>query len=155
MVFRIITVSNKLIDFVELAVNHYSKNLKSLGGRLELTLLKRQKRFKGRDDQRRYDTDLLLDWLRRDSSGAMNVILDPEGKPVPTNQLTNIVKQFAKINFIIGSDVGIAKPHQLWSLAHLKISISPWTLSHQVCIVICAEQAWRILSIIKGHPYHK
>ncbi len=156
MIFRIVTISGKLLDFVEDAVHHYNKNLRSLGGKLEVILLKRHKKFNDLNEQRRYDTNLLLEWITKEHhKSSVNILLDLHGKQLSTEQLIQYIKLRNKINFIIGGDVGMLKQHEIWNTVDLKISVSPWTLSHQVCVVLCAEQAWRLLSIIKGHPYHK
>ncbi len=155
MVFRIVTISNKLLDFVEDAVHHYNKNLKSLGGKLEIILLKRRGKFNDLNEQRKHDTNLLLEWITKEQHSSMNIVLDPTGKQLSTEQLSEYIPLRKRINFIIGGDVGISKNHEIWNVVDLKISVSPWILSHQVCVVLCAEQAWRLLSIIRRHPYHK
>ncbi len=156
MLFRIVTVSNKLLDFVNHAITHYKKNLKTFNSTLELVVLRRHKKMRDIEQQKKYDTDLLYNWVKQISNkSTLNIVLDPSGKQISTEKLAECVSDYSYVNFMIGGDVGIYKGHEIWSFANMKLSISPWTLSHQVCIIVCAEQAWRILSILKGHPYHK
>lgn len=55
--------------------------------------------------------------------------------------------------FFIGGPDGHGP--ELLSSAQLKLSLSPLTLPHGLARVILAEQLYRSLTILAGHPYHR
>ena len=44
-------------------------------------------------------------------------------------------------------------PEALWR-AQLKLSFGKMTLPHELARVVLAEQVYRALTILAGHPYH-
>jgi len=57
------------------------------------------------------------------------------------------------VAFVIGGADGTAR--ELQQEAHLLLSLSPLTLPHGLCRVILAEQLYRAVSLLAGHPYHR
>jgi 23S rRNA (pseudouridine1915-N3)-methyltransferase len=55
-------------------------------------------------------------------------------------------------SFAIGGPYGFSE--NVYSRASGKISLSPMTFSHQMVRLICLEQIYRGMSIIRGEPYH-
>jgi 23S rRNA (pseudouridine1915-N3)-methyltransferase len=37
----------------------------------------------------------------------------------------------------------------------MKLTLAPWTLSHELARLVLAEQLYRAGTIIRGEPYHK
>ncbi len=54
--------------------------------------------------------------------------------------------------FVIGGAAGIDPP--LLARADERLSLGPLTLPHQLARVVLAEQLFRSLAILAGHPYH-
>mgnify|MGYP003476864319 FL=1 len=55
--------------------------------------------------------------------------------------------------FVIGSADGLH--HEIKQVADETIALSKLTLPHGLVRVLLAEQLYRAVSIIKGHPYHR
>lgn len=59
----------------------------------------------------------------------------------------------AHIAFVIGGPDGIGEP--LRARAQQLLSLGPMTLPHGLVRVVLAEQLYRALTILSGHPYHR
>lgn len=88
---------------------------------------------------------------------AVPIALDPHGKKLTTEQLSEVLKRFYEqhqdIALLIGGPEGLSKPclqqmKQTWSLSDL-------TFPHTLVRVILAEQLYRAMTILKGLPYHR
>ncbi|MDX1923814.1 MAG: 23S rRNA (pseudouridine(1915)-N(3))-methyltransferase RlmH [Rickettsiaceae bacterium] len=60
---------------------------------------------------------------------------------------------YKNLHFIIGGSFGLSE--EIKSKADLIISISPFTLPHQMAKIILLEQIYRSETIISGKKYHK
>jgi 23S rRNA (pseudouridine1915-N3)-methyltransferase len=85
------------------------------------------------------------------------VILDEKGKERPTIELSGwlqniLMIQRKRIVFVIGGPWGFSE--EVYRKADEKISLSRLTFSHQVVRLLFLEQLYRVLSILKGDPYH-
>ncbi len=56
------------------------------------------------------------------------------------------------VTFIVGGAYGFS--NEIQQLAHEKLALSKMTFSHQIIRILFAEQLYRALTIIHGHPYH-
>ena len=63
-------------------------------------------------------------------------------------------KNYKKILFIIGDAYGIPKELVRYE-PNLIMSVSKFTLTHEIIPLILAEQIYRISCIYNNHPYHK
>lgn len=57
------------------------------------------------------------------------------------------------VAFVVGGFLGLGK--QLMGRAHLRLSLSKMTFSHEMARIILLEQVYRALCIIKGREYTK
>ena len=57
------------------------------------------------------------------------------------------------ITFVIGEATGLSK--QAREAACEFISLSDMTFSYKLSLMVMAEQIYRAVTIITGHPYHK
>ncbi|HWP03716.1 MAG TPA: 23S rRNA (pseudouridine(1915)-N(3))-methyltransferase RlmH [Gemmatimonadaceae bacterium] len=57
------------------------------------------------------------------------------------------------VAFVIGGPYGV--PDDLLERAWRRLSMAPWTLSHEVARLVLAEQLYRAGTIVRGEPYHK
>jgi 23S rRNA (pseudouridine1915-N3)-methyltransferase len=85
------------------------------------------------------------------------VLLDEKGKEFSTiefsEQLGRIFMLTKKrVVFVIGGPFGFSE--EACKRANLKLSLSRMTFSHQLVRLLFAEQLYRVLSVIKGDPYH-
>ena len=95
-------------------------------------------------------TDL---WTRHAS--ARKVLLDPAGKRMDSAAFTALVKQSEfearDLVFVIGGHDGLPAG---WSQrADVLVSLSPMTFPHELARAMLAEQIYRALATLRGHPY--
>jgi 23S rRNA (pseudouridine1915-N3)-methyltransferase len=57
------------------------------------------------------------------------------------------------LTFVIGGGFGLDP--SITGRAALRLSLAPWTLSHELARLVLAEQLYRAGTIVRGEPYHK
>ena len=87
---------------------------------------------------------------------AFKIMLDPFGKTfdseVFARQVIDKQRQSARdIVFFVGGADGL--PSEWRSKADLLLSLSPMTFPHELARAILAEQIYRAMAILNGHPY--
>lgn len=103
--------------------------------------------------------DLALErWLEKRGPRAHLCILDEQGLSFTSMEFAKKVKKIRDGSFtewiivVAGAHGFTEKIRQkagfLWSL-------SPLTFPHELAAAVAAEQVFRALSILHGHPYHK
>jgi 23S rRNA (pseudouridine1915-N3)-methyltransferase len=75
-------------------------------------------------------------WARHPS--ARKILLDPEGRTLDSAKLSKLFEQ--DLVFVIGGADGL-------------LSLSPLTMPHELARVMLAEQIYRALTTLRGHPY--
>jgi len=99
-------------------------------------------------DPRRFDLP-----ARHDS--ARKVFLDPAGKLMDTAGFVELVRSAeydaVDLVFLIGGHDGL--PPDWKSKANLLLSLTPMTLPHELARALLAEQIYRALATLRGHPY--
>ncbi len=85
------------------------------------------------------------------------ILLDEKGTEYTTAEFAGmfgktLMVQRKRIVFIIGGPWGFAD--EVYSKAHLVLSLSRLTFSHQLVRLLFLEQLYRILTVINGDPYH-
>ena len=82
---------------------------------------------------------------------AMKVLLDPAGHMVDSAGFTRWFDQARDIVLIVGGADGLPAP---WKpRADLLLALSPMTMPHELARAVLAEQIYRALTTLKGHPY--
>jgi 23S rRNA (pseudouridine1915-N3)-methyltransferase len=101
----------------------------------------------------------LLEWLdkRQGRTSAVAVLLDSRGKQMNSESFAAWLgarrdEGLQNIVFAVG-------PADGWSdaarkRAQLLLSFGPMTLAHSLARVVMAEQIYRAVTILTGHPYH-
>lgn len=89
--------------------------------------------------------------------GAWTVALDPVGKAPASSEalaawLGKRLDVPRPITFLIGGAAGLDP--ELVTGTDERLSLGPLTLPHQLARVVLAEQLYRSLCILAGHPYH-
>jgi 23S rRNA (pseudouridine1915-N3)-methyltransferase len=89
--------------------------------------------------------------------GGRVVALDERGKDMSTTglavQLEAWMQEGGPVAFLIGGADGLDAA--LKKTAAMQLRLSSMTLPHGLARVLLAEQLYRALSIIGGHPYHR
>ena len=88
---------------------------------------------------------------------SRKVVLDERGKALATADIARRIERWKQegddVAFIIGGADGTARALQ--QEAEVLLSLSPLTLPHGLCRVLLAEQLYRAVSLLAGHPYHR
>jgi 23S rRNA (pseudouridine1915-N3)-methyltransferase len=86
---------------------------------------------------------------------AFKVLLDPTGKTLDSRQFTALVEKLERegrdLAFVIGGADGL--PDGWRSRADLLLSLSSLTFPHELARVVLAEQIYRAITSLRGHPY--
>jgi 23S rRNA (pseudouridine1915-N3)-methyltransferase len=88
-------------------------------------------------------------------AAAQKIFLDPAGRTMDSATFTKLIEQAERqaqeIVFLIGGHDGLP---QTWKpRADLLLSLSPMTFSHELARALLAEQIYRALTTLRGHPY--
>jgi 23S rRNA (pseudouridine1915-N3)-methyltransferase len=116
--------------------------------------VKRSSRF-AKCDMREIQPARFDPWTRH--SGASKILLDPGHHPMDSAGFTKLVAaaeaDARDLVFIIGGADGF--PAGWREKATLLLTLSALTLPHELARVILAEQIYRALTTLRGHPYPK
>lgn len=95
--------------------------------------------------------------LQMSGNDDFMVLLDERGKEFRTAEFAGwLEKSFMiskkRIVFVIGGPWGFSD--EVYERAAFRISLSQMTFPHQLVRLLFLEQLYRVLTIIKGEPYH-
>jgi 23S rRNA (pseudouridine1915-N3)-methyltransferase len=89
--------------------------------------------------------------------GCVPVVLDERGVQATTRELADWLRCWMDDGvhpaFVIGGADGL--DDSIKARAHKLLGLSRLTLPHALVRVVLAEQLYRAVSILKGHPYHR
>lgn len=152
---RLIAVGERMPHWVAEGFAEYAKRL-SHDLPLELVEIKPGARGKGRDDARAIADEgaAILAALPRD---AHVVALDGRGSEWSSEklslQLANWRMAGRDVAFLIGGPDGHSR--DVLQRADQRWSLGPLTLPHMLVRLVVAEQLYRAVTILNGHPYHR
>jgi 23S rRNA (pseudouridine1915-N3)-methyltransferase len=86
-------------------------------------------------------------WVKHPS--ATKILLDPAGRPLDSAKFTALFDR--ELVFVIGGADGL--PEAWRPRADRLLSLSPLTMPHELARVVLAEQIYRALTTLRGHPY--
>jgi 23S rRNA (pseudouridine1915-N3)-methyltransferase len=86
-------------------------------------------------------------WAKHPS--ARKILLDPAGKALDSKKLTALFDR--DLVFAIGGADGL--PPAWKERVDLLVSLSALTMPHELARVVLAEQIYRALTTLRGHPY--
>ena len=86
---------------------------------------------------------------------ARKVFLDPAGKPLDSDAFAALVGkaelEARDVVFLVGGHDGL--PGEWRPRADMLLSLSAMTMPHELARAVLAEQVYRALTILRGHPY--
>lgn len=129
-------------------INHFVK--------FEVEALKASKIDRGNSEQKKkIESELLMKYLKPND---YVVLLDERGKTIDSLKLAQWFERETshssskRMVFIIGGAFGVSD--DVRKRAQLTLQLGPWTLNHLVAQTVLLEQLYRMMTIIKGLPYH-
>ena len=141
-----------------LLAERYHDRATKLGNGLGLTLSAREmveSRASRAPDRRREEAAALASGL---SPGAFVVALDERGRGLTSEAFAERLRRLrddgtADVVFLLGGADGLDPG--LVDRAGLVLAFGPMTWPHQLARTMLAEQLYRAMTIIAGHPYHR
>ena len=155
MRIHLIAVGKRMPAWVTAGFEEYRRRMPP-ECRIELVEIAAGQRGKGADLARlqREEGEKMLAAIPK---GAEVVALDARGRMVETGGLAHWLDGWLgggrDVAMLIGGPEGLApacreRADRIWSL-------SPLTFPHPLVRIVVAEQLYRAMSILKGHPYHR
>ena len=138
---------------------HYLARAETLGRSLSLTPLASlelsESRAASPEARRAAEADALL---TRVPPGHTVICLDPAGKMLSSEAFAAALAKHrdggsAALAFLIGGADGLGQMAR--DRADLVLSLGPMTLPHGLARIVFAEQLYRAMTILAGHPYHR
>lgn len=93
------------------------------------------------------------------SKGCFRIAMDERGESLTTRQFAEKVEalelrgEVKSVAFLIGAADG--HNQGLRERCDLLLSLSPFTLQHELALLVLLEQLYRIASLRSGSPYHR
>ena len=157
MKFRIVAVGRKMPAWISAGFNEYAQRMPR-ASRIELIEIKPATRASA-------GAKPVQQWLAMEAqriraalpARSLKVVLDERGQLLTTADVARRIERWQQdgqdVAFVIGGADGTA--HELRQEADLLLALSPLTLPHGLCRVMLAEQLYRAVSLLQGHPYHR
>lgn len=155
MKFTLIAVGHKMPGWVNAAYEDYARRMPP-DMLFALHEIKPGHRAAGEDGARarQQEAERILAAL---PDGSVPVVLDERGVQATTRELADWIRGWMNEGvspaFVIGGADGL--DDNVKARAHKLLGVSRLTLPHALVRVLLAEQLYRAVSILKGHPYHR
>lgn len=146
MQIRLIVAGKPALAYAKAGVDEYLKRLSRTGGH-ELVVIKAGSR------------DEVSARLLERSQGCYRVALDERGECLTTRKFAEKLEALElrgdvkTVAFLIGAADG--HNAELRERCDLMLTLSPFTLQHELALLILLEQLYRVASLKSGSPYHR
>ena len=155
MRMHLLAVGQRMPAWVQQGYGEYEQRIKG-DFSLQLHEIPAAKRSKGATVDRMMDEEAgrVLSAMPRN---ARLIALDGRGKDWSTEQLAEQLERWSvdgrELAFAVGGPDGHGKA--VLGACEARWSLSPLTFPHPLVRVLLAEQLYRALTILRGHPYHR
>jgi len=154
MKLRIVALGHRMPAWVDAGCNEYARRMPPAFP-LEIVELKPEARDRGRSVAQILAAE--AGRIAAACRGAQVVALDERGQTWTTRKLAETLSRWRDeardVAFVIGSADGLAAEVRRDAAAVL--AISALTLPHGLVRIVLAEQLYRAVSLLAGHPYHR
>tara|TARA_B100001989_G_scaffold244432_1_gene213169 strand:+ start:36 stop:500 length:465 start_codon:yes stop_codon:yes gene_type:complete len=151
---KIISISHKLSDWENQALQFYSKQIPS-NFKISYADVKPS-------SSKHLDINAILEAerlriVKHVDTGSYVILWDRKGQKINSHVFANVLQdkidQGININFIIGGAHGVSE--KLFKTSQLILSASELTFPHRLFKIFLMEQIYRASTIHRNHPYHK
>lgn len=146
MQIRLIVAGKPALAYAKSGVEEYLKRLSRSGGH-ELIVIKAGSR------------EEVSERLLERSQGCYRVALDERGECLTTRKFAEKLEALEMrgdvktLAFLIGAADGHTP--ELRNVCDLILTLSPFTLQHELALLVLLEQLYRVASLKSGSPYHR
>jgi len=146
MRIQIIVAGKPALAYAKTGVEEYLKRLARFGGH-EMIVIKAGNR------------EEVSHRLLEKSEGCFRIALDERGELLSTRRFAEKIDTLAMrgdikaVAFLIGAADG--HNEALRQACDLVLTISPFTLQHELALLVLLEQLYRVASLKSGSPYHR
>jgi 23S rRNA (pseudouridine1915-N3)-methyltransferase len=146
MRIQIIVAGKPALAYAKTGVEEYLKRLARFGGH-EMIVIKAGNR------------EEVSHRLLEKSEGCFRIALDERGELLSTRRFAEKIDTLAMrgdikaVAFLIGAADG--HNEALREVCDLVLTISPFTLQHELALLVLLEQLYRVASLKSGSPYHR
>ena len=152
MKFRLVAVGKPPAGPLRDAIEDYEKRASRYWPLDVIEVRAESARSRSAEEVRRLEGERLLDKV----TGSL-VALDERGKTLSSEQFAQWMverrERAEDTTFVIGGAYGLDEVVR--KRAAMLLSLSPWTLQHEMARLLLAEQLFRAGTIHRGEPYHK
>ena len=154
MKFIVLAVGSRMPAWIEDGFEEYARRMPR-GARVELREIRPEKRTDaGKARMLEAEAERIRAAL---PPGCETVVLDARGKALTTAELATQIARWQEagrdIAWIIGGADGLHP--EVKRRADRVLALSAFTLPHGLARVLLAEQLYRAVSLLAGHPYHR
>ena len=146
MQIRVIVAGKPALAYAKAGVDEYLKRLTRTGGH-ELVTVKAGSR------------DEVSERLLERSKGCFRVALDERGECLTTRKFAERLELLESRGDIktVAFLIGAADGHNagLRDACDLMLTLSPFTLQHELATLVLLEQLYRVATLRSGSPYHR
>lgn len=152
---RLLVIGHKMPAWIKAGFDEYARRMPA-DASLELIEIKPEKRAPGASTLRiqQLEAERIRAAL---PPQAMLVALDEHGRQLTTVELSQNLARWMQDGsnpcFVIGGADGLDR--SIREDADFLLGLSSLTLPHGLARVVLAEQLYRAVSLLKGHPYHR
>jgi 23S rRNA (pseudouridine1915-N3)-methyltransferase len=151
----IISVGNKMPDWITAGFNEYTKRMPR-EAQITLQEIKPEPRTTGKTVAQIMESEAqrILSVLPQN---CLHVALDERGGQITTKQLAGQMQDWMRggrdVAFVIGGADGLHE--SVKKATQQLLALSSLTLPHAFVRVLLAEQLYRAYSLMHNHPYHR
>jgi 23S rRNA (pseudouridine1915-N3)-methyltransferase len=154
MQIQIISVGQKMPDWVEIACDEYLRRMpRELPVNITSLNLAQRSSKSIETIKNQESKEILAKCIKP----GFRLALDEKGKSWTSQQwaqnIDHWMMEYSAVNIIIGGPDGLADDCK--STCNQIISLGSMTMPHALVRVVIAEQLYRAWTILKGHPYHR
>ncbi len=88
---------------------------------------------------------------------TIKIVLDERGRLLTSRELATLIEDYQhqaeRVAWVIGGADGL--DDRIIQASHLSLSLSRFTLPHDLARLLLMEQIYRASTVLSGHPYHR